>query len=72
MGAGTVPVFVMTVRAAKNPTHNPRAKVTGACVASPECTDQSGEHHTFVVLSQGGVEAIRAEFARRNRLPGRQ
>ncbi len=42
--------FLVTVRLAKNPEHNPREKKTGPCPVNGKlCTDVTGEHHTFLV-----------------------
>jgi hypothetical protein len=42
--------YLVTVRLAKNPEHNPREKKTGPCpVNGKPCTDVTGEHHTFLV-----------------------
>ncbi len=41
--------FLVTVKLPKNPSHNPRAKVTGHCpVNGNDCTDVTGEHHTVL------------------------
>lgn len=41
--------FLITVKLAKNPEHNPREKKTGPCpVSGFPCTDVTGEHHTMV------------------------
>lgn len=44
-------LFLVTVKLARNPEHNPRAKVTTSCpvgLGAP-CTDATGEHHTYLV-----------------------
>jgi hypothetical protein len=46
--------FLVTVKLAKNPEHNPREKKTGPCpVNGKPCTDVTGEHHTFLVDFDG-------------------
>ncbi|AXH66272.1 hypothetical protein SEA_SATIS_111 [Streptomyces phage Satis] len=46
--------FLVTVKLAKNPGHNPREKKTGPCpVNGKPCTDVTGEHHTFLVDLDG-------------------
>ena len=53
--------FLVTVRLAKNPEHNPREKKTGPCpVTGLPCTDVTGEHHTFIIdASKVGAEDVR-------------
>lgn len=53
--------FLVTVRLAKNPVHNPREKKTGPCpVNGKPCTDVTGEHHTFLVDLDGeDAEGVR-------------
>jgi hypothetical protein len=41
--------YLVTVKLPRNPDHDPRDKKTGACPVSPECTDATGEHHTFLL-----------------------
>jgi hypothetical protein len=41
-------LFLVTIRLLdKDPDHNPARKVTSACAVTDECTDSTGEHHTF-------------------------
>lgn len=43
-------LYLVTVKLARNPEHDPRAKVTTSCPighGSP-CTDATGEHHTYL------------------------
>lgn len=44
-------LFLVTVKLPRNPDHNPRAKVTAPCQLGSglECTDVTGEHHTYLV-----------------------
>jgi hypothetical protein len=57
--------FLVTVKLPRNPAHNPRAKVTGACPLAPEvqCTDVTGEHHTYLAMAND--EAAAREQAQR-------
>jgi hypothetical protein len=48
--------YLVTVKLPKNPAHNPRAKQTGPCPFSDECTDVTGEHHTFLTNAAGLAE----------------
>lgn len=54
--------FLVTVKLARNPAHDPHHKVTGPCpVNGAPCTDVTGEHHTaFVRATSADVAA--AEF----------
>jgi len=42
-------LFVVTVKLAKNPAHNPRDKQQGECPCATLCTDTTGEHHSFLM-----------------------
>lgn len=54
-----IPLYLVTVKLPKNPDHNPHDKKTGVCPASQQvCTDATGEHHTVVVSSTWGLEAV--------------
>jgi hypothetical protein len=64
--------YLVTVKLPKNPAHNPRAKQTGQCPFSDECTDVTGEHHSFLTNAEGvaqlrenGPYLTRAELLRR-------
>jgi hypothetical protein len=48
--------WLVTVKLPKNPAHDPRAKRTGPCPFSNECTDVTGEHHTFLTNAAGLAE----------------
>jgi len=50
--------WIVTVKLPKNSGHNPRAKQTGPCPFSDECTDVTGEHHSFLT-GPGGLETLR-------------
>lgn len=50
--------YIVTVRGEKDPEHDPKAKRTGECEVSPECTDVTGEHHSLL------MEATSADAAR--------
>jgi hypothetical protein len=52
--------WLVTVKLPKNPAHDPRAKRTGPCPFSNECTDVTGEHHSFLTGAEG-LEALRAD-----------
>lgn len=52
--------WLVTVKLPKNPEHDPRAKRTGPCPFSHECTDVTGEHHTLMTGADG-LEALRAD-----------
>lgn len=53
--------YLVTVKLPKNPEHNPRKKVTGPCPVNGEpCSDVTGEHHTILVRSYGGVEQVKS------------
>lgn len=51
--------WLVTVKLPKNPAHDPRAKRTGQCPFSNECTDVTGEHHSFLTGAEG-LEELRA------------
>lgn len=61
--------YIITIRLRRNPDHDPQHKVTGPCPVGPgplsgqhplECTDVTGEHHSFL------WEAPDIEQAKRN------
>lgn len=58
----TETIKLVTIKLPNNPNHNPRAKVTGPCVISPECTDSTGEHHTVAVHTNEQVAGLRDHF----------
>lgn len=41
--------YLVTIKLPRNPGHDPHNKKTGPCPASTECTDSTGEHHTFLL-----------------------
>lgn len=53
------PAYVITVCSEPDPMHDPRVKLTGQCPVSPECTDVTGRHHSYVVVTDD-PEAERA------------
>jgi hypothetical protein len=59
-------LYLVTIKTAKDPTHNPRAKKTGACMANAGglCTDVTGEHHTLLIWSEHDIEVVQ-RYARR-------
>lgn len=50
--------WLVTVKLPRNPAHDPRNKVTGPCPlgTSGECTDVTGEHHTFLAFGEDASE----------------
>ena len=48
--------FVVTIKLAKTNSHDPRNKVTAGCPTSAQCTDSTGEHHSFVMVANSVVE----------------
>lgn len=65
--------YLVTVKLPKNPAHDPRAKQTGPCRYSDECTDVTGEHHSFLIKADGldtlrtsGVHITRVELLQRS------
>jgi hypothetical protein len=67
--------WIVTVKLPKNPEHDPRTKRTAPCPFSDECTDVTGEHHSFLTgadgieqLKRDGVHITRTE--RFGRSPG--
>ncbi len=51
-------VYLVTIKLPPNPDHNPRAKRTDACAISENCTDSTGEHHTYLARS---IEEVQRE-----------
>lgn len=41
--------YLVTIKLPRNPDNNPHDKRTGPCPVSAECTDSTGEHHTFLL-----------------------
>lgn len=58
----TLRLFLVTIKAPKNPKHNPRAKQTGTCPVNGGmiCTDRTGEHHTVLVRTGEPFERVEA------------
>ncbi len=51
--------YLVTVKLPKNPEHNPRRKIFGACPVNGEpCSDVTGEHHTILVRSAKGGDYV--------------
>lgn len=48
-------LYVVTIKVHKNPVHDPRHKVTSTCSTSSECTDATGEHHSYVTTGPSAV-----------------
>ena len=49
--------FLVTVKLARNPNHDPKNKKTGQCPVFmlSTCTDMTGEHHSGLVSYDGSV-----------------
>jgi hypothetical protein len=57
-------LYVVTVKLAGTPGHDPLNKVTGECPLGDEtCTDQTGKHHTFLVQTELSVEDVITTYA---------
>jgi hypothetical protein len=64
-GVPETKVFAVTVRMlSKNPSHDPKNKVTHECPFSAACTDASGEHHTFLALGVS-AQVVRDRLSKR-------
>lgn len=50
--------YLVTIKLPRNPDHNPRAKLTDSCAVSDNCTDSTGEHHTYLART---IEEVQAE-----------
>lgn len=53
-------LLIITVKLPRNPNHDPRNKQTGGCKYSRNCTDVTGEHHSFLG-TQVDVDSLKAE-----------
>ena len=51
--------YLVTIKLPRNPEHNPVDKLTGPCVASPHCTDMTGQHHTLLIEAADDGDAVR-------------
>lgn len=59
-------MYLVTVKGPKHPSHDPRNKRTSKCPAGEgECTDYTGEHHTFLVRSARTIREVRDECRER-------
>lgn len=47
--------YIVTVKLPRDKTHDPANKKTGACSISPECTDVTGQHHSFITTLEPPV-----------------
>lgn len=57
-------IWLVTVKLAKNPDHNPHKKQSGPCpVNGKPCTDTTGEHHTVADFTSKTEEQVRKVFA---------
>jgi hypothetical protein len=62
-------VYLVTVKCAKNPDHNPSDKKTGPCpFGGLACTDRTGEHHTFATVSVQAAAEVRDLWNERGKL----
>jgi hypothetical protein len=51
-------MYAVTIKLSRNPKHDPRNKKIGTCPAmGGECTDITGEHHTYVVHAKSTEDA---------------
>lgn len=41
-------MYVVTIKSERRPEHDPRNKRTGTCRCSVECSDVTGQHHSYV------------------------
>lgn len=42
-------LYIVTIKLPRNPTHNPRNKITAPCpLNAQECTDSTGQHHSVL------------------------
>ncbi len=56
--------YLVTIKLARNPDHNPRQKVTAKCpFHGSVCTDATGEHHTVMAKGYSASE-VYARFAK--------
>ena len=52
-------MYIVTVKLARNPGHDPHNKKIGICpVSGLLCTDVTGEHHSYVVVVSESEQAI--------------
>lgn len=50
--------YIVTVRLAEHPNHDPKNKQSGHCPVSDFCTDVTGEYHSFIMTGESS-EAVR-------------
>jgi hypothetical protein len=53
-------LYVVTVKLPKPSDHDPDNKRTGTCAVSAECTDVTGEHHSYLFTGDT-IDAARAD-----------
>jgi len=41
-------MFIVTIKLPRNPDHDPHNKKSGNCLVSNNCTDVTGEHHSYL------------------------
>ena len=52
--------YIVTLKLARNPGHNPAAKITAPWPLSElECTDQTGQHHSVLIEADGDSDTVR-------------
>jgi hypothetical protein len=57
-------LFIVTVKMPKNPVHDPKNKITGACPTYGQwCTDVTGEHHSLLIEARS-ADDVRAYLGR--------
>jgi hypothetical protein len=55
-----MPQFIVTVKLHRLPEHDPRSKKTGPCpVSGGNCTDVTGEHHSYLQEAVTSDDAAR-------------
>jgi hypothetical protein len=55
--------FIVTVKLPKNCNHDPHNKQGGVCpVTGSDCTDTTGEHHSFVYETHRDIDYVRQNW----------
>jgi hypothetical protein len=57
--------YIVTIKVPKNPKHDPHNKVIGPCpiAFNKDCTDVTGEHHSFLFSSEEPIDEVRRYWA---------
>ena len=65
--------FIVTIKLGRRSDHNPHDKKWGKCrvnadhrVGPPECTDRTGEHHSFLIDADCLEAALKPASAKYN------